>query len=63
MAPVLLVPYANPGGHTEALCHEALAQGKRLLTFGFECNRQLLDAGAQPVATADDVVAACYAVS
>ena len=61
LAPVLLVPYANPGGHTEALCHEALAQGKRLLTFGFECSQHLLDAGAQAISTADDVIAACHA--
>lgn len=50
LASRVFVAHASPGGKTEALVAELLAQGRRVLTFDDPENRSLLDMGAEPVA-------------
>jgi predicted Rossmann fold nucleotide-binding protein DprA/Smf involved in DNA uptake len=49
LADELFVAYAEPGGKTERLCREALAQGKPVLTFEASENMNLIALGARPV--------------
>lgn len=44
---VLLVPYASPGGKTEALCREVAAQGAEFLCIPSDHNSNLLAMGAK----------------
>ncbi len=50
LAAQVFVAYAAPGGKTEALALELLAQGRRVAAFASEHNQALIDAGAEPVA-------------
>lgn len=54
LADRLLVPHAEPGGSTERLCREALADGKPVFTLDSSENAHLLEFGATPV-PADDL--------
>ncbi len=47
LADAVLVPYAVPGGRTDATARNALARGQPLFTFGDENNAHLIHAGAE----------------
>lgn len=47
LADRVFVPYAEPGGKTEALCRKIVSWGKPLLTFDTEHNTNLLSMGAE----------------
>ncbi len=49
LAERVFVAYAEPGGKTEALCQEAVAAGKLLLTFDSRYNQNLLALGARAI--------------
>ncbi len=49
LADTLFVIHAHPGSKTEALCREALAQGKAAYTIESEKNSQLIEMGAEKV--------------
>lgn len=46
MSDSVLVPYASPGGKTEALCTVLVANGKRLVTFESVATQNLIALGA-----------------
>ena len=52
LADVVFVPYASPGGKTEALGRELLSLGMHVLTLRGDYNAALLDAGASAIGTA-----------
>ena len=47
LADAVLVPYAAPGGKTEATARKVLAHGQPLFTFADENNAHLIQAGAK----------------
>ena len=47
LADEILVPYAAPGSKTEALCKELLGKGRKVLTFDYNYNKNLLALGAE----------------
>lgn len=49
----IFVPYAAPGGKTEALCREMIAIGKPLFTVDSQENANLLALGAKALAVGD----------
>lgn len=46
IADEVLIPYAHPGGKTEALCRELLARNKRVYAFHSAANNHLIQMGA-----------------
>ena len=53
LASVLFVPYASPGGKTEALALATMGRGKKVVTLDDPANEGLLAAGAAALSTAD----------
>ena len=47
LADKLFVAYASPTGKLQTLISENLAKGKKIVTFGVEENRHLINAGAE----------------
>ena len=50
LADRLLIAYAERGGKTEALCKDALAQGKPVFALDSPDNAHLMELGATPIA-------------
>ena len=55
LAERLLIAHAERGGKTEALCRDALAQGKPVFTLDSPDNAHLMELGAAPIAAEDPV--------
>lgn len=54
-ADAVFVSYADPGGKTEALCRQLLAEGKPLYTFASPATENLTSAGAVAVQAIDEI--------
>lgn len=54
-ADAVFVSYADPGGKTEALCRQLLAEGKPLYTFASPATETLTTAGAVGIRAIDDI--------
>ena len=55
LADRLLIAHAERGGKTEALCRDALAQGKPVFTLDSPDNAHLMELGAAPIEAEDPV--------
>ena len=55
LAERLLIAHAERGGKTEALCKDALAQGKPVFVLDSPDNAHLMELGATPIAAEDPV--------
>ena len=49
LSDAVFIPYAAPGGKTEALCRQLAAQGKKLITLQHSENHSLIQLGAIPI--------------
>ncbi len=49
LSDAVFVPYAAPGGKTDALCRQLAAQGKKLITLQHSENQSLIQLGAVPI--------------
>lgn len=56
LASAVVVAHAAPGGKSETLCREVVAQGKPLYTFDHPSNAAILQAGARPITPDTDCI-------
>ncbi len=49
LADEMFIPYATNGGKTEALCRKWIENGKSVVTFNNDYNKNLLDLGARAI--------------